>query len=179
MITTKNVGELISYIDERNTEGLISDFYGINIQKEFMPTVASTEGIDARKYKIVRDNRFVFSGMQTGRDRCIRIGLYKGDPIIVSPAYTSGLVGTPNELKLKYLSDNEFKDLSGDELKEAMIKRIKEKDSDLKGRMETQGTTPRQLTDLLGSLSDLTSGSGDKGTPVILIQNYFSNYANQ
>ena len=100
------------------------------------------------------------------------------DPV-VSPAYTSGLVGTPNELKLKYLSDNEFKDLSGDELKEAMIKRIKEKDSDLKGRMETQGTTPRQLTDLLGSLSDLTSGSGDKGTPVILIQNYFSNYANQ
>ena len=100
------------------------------------------------------------------------------DPV-VSPAYTSGLVGTPNELKLKYLSDNEFKDLTGDELKEAMIKRIKEKDADLKGRMETQGTTPRQLTDLLGSLSDLTSGSGDKGTPVILIQNYFSNYANQ
>ena len=100
------------------------------------------------------------------------------DPV-VSPAFTSGLLGTPNELKLKYLSDNEFKDLSGDELKEAMIKRIKEKDSDLKGRMETQGTTPRQLTDLLGSLADLTSGSGDKGTPVILIQNYFTNYANQ
>ena len=100
------------------------------------------------------------------------------DPV-VSPAYTKGLVGTPNELKLKYLSDNKFKDLSGEELKAAMIKEIKEKDSNLKGTMSTQGTTPRQLTDLLGSLSDLTSGSGDKGTPVILIQNYFSNYANQ
>lgn len=100
------------------------------------------------------------------------------DPV-VSPAYTKGLVGTPNELKLKYISDNTLKDLSGDELKEAMIKLIKEKDSNLVGKMETQGTTPRQLTDLLGSLSDLTSGSGDKGTPVILIQNYFSNYSNQ
>lgn len=100
------------------------------------------------------------------------------DPV-VSPGFTKGLIGTPNELKLKYLSDNEFKDLKGEELKAAMIKRIKEKDSNLVGRMETQGTTPRQLTDLLGSLCDLTSGSGDKGTPVILIQNYFSNYANQ
>lgn len=100
------------------------------------------------------------------------------DPV-VSPGFTSGLVGTPSELKLKYLSDNEFKNLSGEELKEAMIKRIREKDKNLVGRMETQGTTPRQLTDLLGSLSDLTSGSGDKGTPVILIQNYFSNYSNQ
>ena len=100
------------------------------------------------------------------------------DPV-VSPGFTKGLIGTPNELKLKYLSDNEFKDLKGEELKAAMIKRIKEKDANLVGRMETQGTTPRQLTDLLGSLCDLTSGSGDKGTPVILIQNYFSNYANQ
>ena len=100
------------------------------------------------------------------------------DPV-VSPAYTSGLVGTPNELKLKYISDNALKDLTGEELKEAMIKLIKEKDANLVGKMETQGTTPRQLTDLLGSLSDLTSGSGDKGTPVILIQNYFSNYSNQ
>ena len=100
------------------------------------------------------------------------------DPV-VSPAFTKGLVGTPNELKLKYISDNALKDLTGEELKEAMIKMIKEKDSNLVGRMETQGTTPRQITDLLGSLSDLTSGSGDKGTPVILIQNYFSNYSNQ
>ena len=100
------------------------------------------------------------------------------DPV-VSPAHTSGLIGTPNELKLKYISDNVLKDLHGKELQEAMIKMIKEKDSSLKGKMITQGTTPRQITDLLGSLSDLTSGSGDKGTPVVLIQNYFSNYSNQ
>lgn len=100
------------------------------------------------------------------------------DPV-VSPGHTSCLVGTPNELKLKYISDNVLKDLHGKELQEAMIKMIKEKDSSLKGKMITQGTTPRQITDLLGSLSDLTSGSGDKGTPVVLIQNYFSNYSNQ
>lgn len=95
----------------------------------------------------------------------------------VSPAYTEGLVGTPNELKLKFLSDNKFKDLRGEELINAMKKEIKNKNKNLKGSMETQGTTPRRYVDLLGSLADLTSGSGDKGTPVVLIQNYFSNYA--
>ena len=99
------------------------------------------------------------------------------DPV-VSPFHTSGLVGTPNELKLKYLADNEFKNLTGEELKAAIEKRIKEKDANLKGTMATQGTTPRQLTDLIGSLCDLTSGSGDKGTPVILVQGYFDNYTN-
>lgn len=99
------------------------------------------------------------------------------DPV-VSPFFTSGLKGTPNELKLKYLADNEFKDLSGEELKEAIENKIKTKESNLVGNMASQGTTPRQLTDLLGSLSDLTSGSGDKGTPVILIQGYFDNYSN-
>ena len=97
------------------------------------------------------------------------------DPV-VSPGFTSGLLGTPNELKLKYLADNEFAELKGEELKDAMVKAIKEKDADLKGTMATEGTTPRQLTDLLGSLSDLTSGSGDKGTPFIYIQGYFDNY---
>ena len=97
------------------------------------------------------------------------------DPV-VSPGYTPGLIGQPNELKLKYLADNDFADLRGDELKEAMIKAIQEKDADLKGTMATEGTTPRQLTDLLGSLCDLTSGSGDKGTPFIYIQGYFDNY---
>ncbi len=97
------------------------------------------------------------------------------DPV-VSPAFTSGLVGTPNELKLKYLADNDFKNLSGAELKEAISKTIKEKDANLVGNMASQGTTPRQLTDLIGSLCDLTSGSGDKGTPIILIQGYFDNY---
>ena len=99
------------------------------------------------------------------------------DPV-VSPAFTDGLIGTPNELKLKYLADNDFKDLSGDALKEAISKSIREKDGNLVGNMASQGTTPRQLTDLIGSLCDLTSGSGDKGTPVVLIQGYFDNYTN-
>ena len=97
------------------------------------------------------------------------------DPV-VSPAYTSGLEGTPNEIKIKYLADNDFSDLDGKELKEAISKCIENKDSNLVGNMASQGTTPRRFTDLIGSLSDLTSGSGDKGTPVILIQGYFDNY---
>ena len=100
------------------------------------------------------------------------------DPV-VSPAYTEGLKGTPNELKLKYLADNDFKDLSGDALKEAISDSIKKKDGNLKGNMASQGTTPRQLTDLIGSLCDLTSGSGDKGTPVVLVQGYFDNFTNE
>ena len=97
------------------------------------------------------------------------------DPV-VSPAYTSGLEGKPNEVKLKYLADNDFADLKGEELKKAISEYIKNKDADLVGSMQTQGTTPRRLTDLIGSLSDLTSGSGDKGTPIIYIQGYFDNY---
>ena len=97
------------------------------------------------------------------------------DPV-VSPAFTDGLVGTPNELKLKYLADNDYKDLSGEELKKAISESIKAKDDNLVGNMASQGTTPRQLTDLIGSLCDLTSGSGDKGTPVVLVQGYFDNY---
>ena len=100
------------------------------------------------------------------------------DPV-VSPAFTDGLVGTPNELKLKYLADNDYKDLSGEELKKAIESSIREKDGDLVGNMASQGTTPRQLTDLIGSLCDLTSGSGDKGTPVVLVQGYFDNYTNE
>ena len=97
------------------------------------------------------------------------------DPV-VSPAFTDGLIGTPNELKLKYLADNDFANLSGAELKEAIANSIKAKGDNLVGNMASQGTTPRQLTDLIGSLCDLTSGSGDKGTPVILIQGYFDNF---
>ena len=97
------------------------------------------------------------------------------DPV-VAPAYTSGLEGTPNELKLKYLADNEFSALNGEELKEAIKEKIKAKDGDLFGKMASEGTTPRRLTDLIGSLCDLTSGSGDKGTPIVLIQGYFDNY---
>ena len=100
------------------------------------------------------------------------------DPV-VSPAFTDGLVGTPNELKLKYLADNDYKHLSGEELKKAIESSIREKDGNLVGNMASQGTTPRQLTDLIGSLCDLTSGSGDKGTPVVLVQGYFDNYTNE
>lgn len=99
------------------------------------------------------------------------------DPV-VSPAFTDGLIGTPNELKLKYLADNDFKDLSGEELKAAISASIRAKGDNLVGSMASQGTTPRQLTDLIGSLCDLTSGSGDKGTPVVLVQGYFDNYTN-
>lgn len=97
------------------------------------------------------------------------------DPV-VSPAFTSGLIGTPNELKLKYLADNDFKNLSGKELSEAISSAIQSKQGSLVGNMASQGTTPRQLTDLIGSLCDLTSGSGDKGTPVVLVQGYFDNF---
>ena len=125
----------------------------------------------------------------TGKDIEVRVygdGAFK-DPIggiweladpVVSPAYTKGLEGTPNELKLKFLSDNKFTDLKGEELIKAMKEEIKNKDSNLKGQMATQGTTPRRFVDLIGSLCDLTSGSGDKGTPVVYIQGYFDNYAN-
>ena len=99
------------------------------------------------------------------------------DPV-VSPAYTDGLEGTPNEVKLKYLADNNFADLKGEELRSAIEDYIKNKGADLVGSMESQGTTPRRLTDLIGSLCDLTSGSGDKGTPVVFIQGYFDNYTN-
>lgn len=99
------------------------------------------------------------------------------DPV-VSPFHTEGLNGTPNEIKIKYLADNEFKDLTGEALKEAISNSIKNKQKNLVGNMAAQGTTPRQLTDLIGSLCDLTSGSGDKGTPVVLVQGYFDNYAN-
>ena len=97
------------------------------------------------------------------------------DPV-VSPFYTPGLEGTPNELKLKYLADNDFAALSGDALREAIEEEIRKKDGDLVGQMASEGTTPRRLTDLIGSLCDLTSGSGDKGTPIVFIQGYFDNY---
>lgn len=100
------------------------------------------------------------------------------DPV-VSPAYTSGLEGTPNELKLKYLADNDFAALSGEALKNAIQEKIKEKDENLYGKMASEGTTPRRLTDLIGSLCDLTSGSGDKGTPIVYIQGYFDNYTTE
>ena len=127
---------------------------------------------------------------KTGKDVEVMIygdGAFK-DPVgkiweladpVVSPFYTKGLEGTPNEIKLKYVSDNKFANLKGEELQKAIRNEIKQKDKDLKGQNITLGTTPRQITDLLGSLCDLTSGSGDKGTPVVLVQRYFTNYADE
>jgi F420-0:gamma-glutamyl ligase len=100
------------------------------------------------------------------------------DPV-VSPGYTEGLKGMPNEIKLKYIADNELKDLDTEDINKALIKKIKDKEDNTIGKVESIGTTPRQLTDLLGSLCDLTSGSGDKGTPIVLIQGYFDNYATE
>jgi hypothetical protein len=141
-----------------------------------------------------RDGQRVVDGIQnafrerTGKEIEVMIygdGAFK-DPVggiweladpVVSPAFTQGLVGQPNEIKLKYIADNEFAHLQGEELKKAITAYIDAKSEDLLGDMTAEGTTPRRLTDLLGSLSDLTSGSGDKGTPIILIQGYFDSYA--
>lgn len=106
-------------------------------------------------------------------------GIWEFADPVVAPFYTEGLEGVPNELKIKYLADNDFKDLNGEELRGAMVQKIKEKKGSLVGAMASQGTTPRRLTDLIGSLCDLTSGSGDKGTPVVYIQGYFDNYATE
>ena len=104
-------------------------------------------------------------------------GIWEFADPVVSPFYTSGLEGTPNELKIKFLADNDFKALSGEDLRQAIVSEIEKKDGSLVGKMASEGTTPRRLTDLIGSLCDLTSGSGDKGTPVVYIQGYFDNYA--
>lgn len=111
MISERKVGDLIKYVDERNDEKKVLDFYGINIQKEFMPTLANVDGVDSKKYKIVRNGRFVFSGMQTGRDKCIRIGLYQSDKeIIVSPAYTTFEIINKNEVLAEYFFMNFLSD---------------------------------------------------------------------
>ena len=115
-------------------------------------------------------------------DGCFKdpvVGIWELADPVVSPAFTKGLAGTPNELKIKYIADNEFAHLSGDELSESIRKRVKAKDSNLVGHMVSEGTTPRRIHDLVGSLCDLVSGSGDRGTPIVLVQNYFKNYASE
>ena len=107
----------------------------------------------------------------------VAVDIAQADPV-VSPFFTEGLKGTPNEVKIKYLADNDYSQLSGEALRDAIKESIRKKDSNLVGQMVSEGTTPRQLTDLIGSLCDLTSGSGDKGTPVVLVQGYFDNYTN-
>lgn len=187
-ILIANGGEKVYSLDEILTESI--DDSGYN--KEFGLLGSNTSTADGMKL-FPRDCQPVVDNIQrmmkekTGKTVEVMVygdGAFK-DPVgkiweladpVVSPAYTPGLAGTPNEVKLKYLADNNFSDLRGEELKEAISKFIDSKEEDLVGSLEAQGTTPRKLTDLIGSLADLTSGSGDKGTPIVFIQGYFDNF---
>lgn len=187
-ILKANGGEKIYSLDDILSESI--DGSGFNEAYGLLGSNKSTEEtvkLFPRNCQPVVDNIQAAIKEKTGKTVEVMIygdGAFK-DPVgkiweladpVVSPAYTNGLEGTPNEVKLKYLADNNFADLKGDELKAAISEYIKNKEVDLVGAMESQGTTPRRLTDLIGSLSDLTSGSGDKGTPIIFIQGYFDNY---
>ena len=190
-ILKANGGEIVLGLDDIMTESI--DGSGYNADYGLLGSNKATE--DQVKL-FPRDCQPVVDAIQknlyeaTGKTIEVMVygdGAFK-DPVgkiweladpIVSPAYTKGLEGTPNELKLKYLADNDFADLSGDALKEAIKTKIVEKDGNLVGNMASEGTTPRQLTDLIGSLCDLTSGSGDKGTPIVFIQGYFDNYTTE
>ena len=188
-ILLANGGERVCGLDDILTESV--DGSGFNSRYGLLGSNKSTEGTiklfpnDCTDLVLDIQKRFL---ERTGKHMEIMVygdGAFK-DPVgriweladpVVSPGYTAGLEGTPNELKLKYLADNDFADLSGEALKAAIEQKIREK-GDLAGSMASQGTTPRRLTDLIGSLCDLTSGSGDKGTPIILVQGYFDNYTN-
>lgn len=187
-ILKANGGEKIYSLDEILNKSV--DGSGCNEAYGLLGSNKSTENsvkLFPRNCQPVVDNIQAMLKEKTGKTVEVMIygdGAFK-DPVgkiweladpVVSPAYTKGLEGTPNEVKLKYLADNNFSHLRGEELKAAITEHIKNKESDLVGAMEAQGTTPRRLTDLIGSLSDLTSGSGDKGTPIIFIQGYFDNY---
>jgi F420-0:gamma-glutamyl ligase len=187
-ILKANGGEKIYSLDDIISSSI--DGSGFNEAYGLLGSNKSTEEtvkLFPRNCQPVVDNIQAMIKEKTGKTVEVMIygdGAFK-DPVgkiweladpVVSPAYTPGLEGTPNEVKLKYLADNNFADLKGEELKSAISEYIKNKESDLVGAMESQGTTPRRLTDLIGSLSDLTSGSGDKGTPIIFIQGYFDNY---
>lgn len=187
-ILKANGGEKVYGLDEILSESIDGD--GYNEKYGLLGSNKSTENtvkLFPRDCQPVVDKIQSIIKEKTGKTVEVMIygdGAFK-DPVgqiweladpVVSPAFTSGLNGTPNEVKLKYLADNEFADLKGEKQKEAISEYIKNKEADLTGSMASQGTTPRRLTDLIGSLSDLTSGSGDKGTPIIYIQGYFDNY---
>ncbi|MDR5585961.1 MULTISPECIES: coenzyme F420-0:L-glutamate ligase [Clostridium] len=187
-ILKANGGEKVYSLDNILSESI--DGSGCNEAYGLLGSNKSTEQtvkLFPRDCQPIVDNIQALLKEKTGKNVEVMIygdGAFK-DPVgkiweladpVVSPAYTQGLDGTPNEIKLKYLADNDFADLKGEELKTAISNYIKNKEADLVGSMAAQGTTPRRLTDLIGSLSDLTSGSGDKGTPIIFIQGYFDNY---
>lgn len=188
-ILEENGAEKVYTLDDILSESV--DGSGYNEEYGLLGSNKSTEDgvkLFPRNCQPVVDNIQQMLKEKTGKDVEVMVygdGAFK-DPVgkiweladpVVSPAYTAGLDGTPNEVKLKYLADNNFSDLRGEELQQAISQFINEKEDDLVGTMETQGTTPRKLTDLIGSLSDLTSGSGDKGTPIVYIQGYFDNYS--
>lgn len=188
----KNAGaELVLGLDEimnasvdgsgfNETYGLLGSNKATEDKVKLFPRDAQklVEGIQAKMKEITGKNLEVMVYGDGGFKDPVG-GIWEFADPVVSPFYTKGLEGTPNELKIKYLADNNFSDMEGDALKEAIVKEIEKKNGSLVGNMASQGTTPRQLTDLIGSLSDLTSGSGDKGTPVIFIQGYFDNYSTQ
>ena len=189
-ILKENGGNVILGLDDIMTDSINGS--GYNKQYGLLGSNKATEDRvklfprDCDKFVTELQNKML---QETGKNVEVMVygdGAFK-DPVgkiweladpVVSPAYTKGLEGTPNEVKLKYLADNNFADLQGEELRKAIEEYIKNKDANLVGSMESQGTTPRRLTDLIGSLCDLTSGSGDKGTPVVFIQGYFDNYTN-
>ncbi len=187
-ILKNNGGEIVLGLDEIMDAPINKSGYN-----ESYGLLGSNKATEDTVKLFPRDCQAVVDAIQqklkTATDKTIEVMVYGDgafkDPVgkiweladpVVAPAYTAGLEGTPNELKLKYLADNDFATLSGDELKEAIKHKIIEKDDDLVGKMASEGTTPRRLTDLIGSLCDLTSGSGDKGTPIVFIQGYFDNY---
>lgn len=187
-ILEQNGAEKVYTLDNILSESV--DGSGYNEQYGLLGSNKSTEDgvkLFPRESQPVVDKIQSLMKQETGKDVEVMVygdGAFK-DPVgkiweladpVVSPAYTPGLEGTPNEVKLKYLADNNFSDLSGVELEEAIKQHINNKGDDLTGAMEAQGTTPRRLTDLIGSLADLTSGSGDKGTPIVFIQGYFDNF---
>ena len=177
-----NVIDLTDILHDKSEYGLLGSNKATEEKVKLFPTRAYCMPIIEKIQKNVLEQTGKHVEVMIYGDGCFKDpvgGIWEFADPVVSPAYTSGLEGTPNELKLKYLADNKFNDLSGDALQDAIKNDIKAKDSSLKGNMVSQGTTPRRITDLLGSLCDLISGSGDKGTPVVYIQGYFDNYATE
>ena len=177
-----NVIDLTDILHDKSEYGLLGSNKATEEKVKLFPTREYCMPIIEKIQKNILDKTGKHIEVMVYGDGCFKDpigGIWEFADPVVSPAYTSGLDGTPNELKLKYLADNKFKNLSGAELQEAIKNDIKTKDAELKGTMVTQGTTPRRITDLLGSLCDLISGSGDKGTPVVYIQGYFDNFATE
>ena len=182
MQISNNVIDLTDILHDKSEHGLLGSNKATEEKVKLFPTREYCMPIIEKIQQNILEKTGKHIEVMVYGDGCFKDpvgGIWEFADPVVSPAYTSGLEGTPNELKLKYLADNKFKDLSGEELQKAIKEDIVAKDASLKGNMVSQGTTPRRITDLLGSLCDLVSGSGDKGTPVVYIQGYFDNYATE